>query len=479
MSFPKLELVLILLVLGMFSISFSVTGAVNTPSTQLLIQKLSSPISINGDADFANQAKANGWLGNGSKSNPYTIENLTFNQSVIQNDIVIQNVQSSFIIRNNTFLDFSTGILINSSSAGTIENNNFNGLSQGIIIQNSTSIKIENNTISNTHWGIMVFKSSLINIGLNKVINGIMLGISIDNSNKSLIEGNLIFNINSPAVLSLYKCQNVTLLANTIINTKHSYGIEVQFSVDINITKNVVSGNGPYSFYLKSNSRINLTLNKGYNNSIQYFLLNTTLIQNRMNAFQSRIARNLTYLEGTSGHILNWTFLDSSPFKFVVYKNNTLFKTGNWVSNISSIINFDGLSKGIYNMTIVYTNGYGDSVSYLVWVTVLYNPTPTPTPSPSPTPTTPVPSPTPTPAPSPTPTPTTPVPSPTPTPPPSPSPTPTPSPPTQSLPPSGSSSNSPNPTPPVFSPTLPTPGFVGAIVLVSLLVIVYGKRRKK
>ncbi len=38
----------------------------------------SSPIIINGNDDFRQQARVNGWLGDGSRENPYLLENLYF-----------------------------------------------------------------------------------------------------------------------------------------------------------------------------------------------------------------------------------------------------------------------------------------------------------------------------------------------------------------------------------------------------------------
>ncbi|MFX0062145.1 MAG: hypothetical protein ACFFC7_08140, partial [Candidatus Hermodarchaeota archaeon] len=60
-----------------------------------------SPISIVNDTDFANQALAESWLGNGSSNNPYRIENYTIDQANAADDCIrIFNTTVHFIIQN-------------------------------------------------------------------------------------------------------------------------------------------------------------------------------------------------------------------------------------------------------------------------------------------------------------------------------------------------------------------------------------------
>ena len=62
----------------------------------------SNPISINGNADFANQASINSWPGSGIASDPYIIENVEITTSLSSiNAISIQNTNVYFLIRNS------------------------------------------------------------------------------------------------------------------------------------------------------------------------------------------------------------------------------------------------------------------------------------------------------------------------------------------------------------------------------------------
>jgi parallel beta-helix repeat protein len=68
-----------------------------------------SPIYINGDADFANQAAANGWNGTGTSADPYIIENYDINGFGAGYSIRIMNTRVNFSIQNCTLHDASGG----------------------------------------------------------------------------------------------------------------------------------------------------------------------------------------------------------------------------------------------------------------------------------------------------------------------------------------------------------------------------------
>ncbi|MHA2366305.1 MAG: hypothetical protein ACXAC7_20280, partial [Candidatus Hodarchaeales archaeon] len=70
----------------------------------------SSPISIDGNGDFATKASSNGWIGDGSVSNPYILEHLVITTSVESTHAIsIQNTDVYFILRNSTLTATGTG----------------------------------------------------------------------------------------------------------------------------------------------------------------------------------------------------------------------------------------------------------------------------------------------------------------------------------------------------------------------------------
>ncbi len=402
----KVKLLILLLIIGgLWEVSLSYNQSIPVlalspaphPSKTLSPLKVSPPISIYGDTDFANQAMVNGWLGNGSKSNPYIIKDLIIDGGGKNNGISISNTKVYFKLSNNTITNTSRGIFLYFSGNSTVNGNFVNKTRDyGVFLYFSGNSTVSGNTVSNSNTkGIFLYSSHNSTISGNR-INSSNQGIYLYSSNSLVIKGNLFTNCNES--LYLLRSQDSQLIQN--IFCRNCFPI------------------------VDSGLRISY----------------------RFNLMQPNNTNDMTFLEKSSGHTLNWTILDDKPGTYILYKNSTIFKSGTWSSGVATNVSFDGLTHGTYNMTIVFTNGYGDSVSYLIWVNVLYNPN---LPTPSPTPTTPEPSPTPTPTPNPTPT--TPVPSSTPT-----------------------------ITPPTSTPTLPIPGFLLILTLAVLIFVgVSSKKRKR
>ncbi len=108
-------------------------------------------ISINNDTDFRNQAKNEGWKGNGTEDDPYIIENYD-----ISNPngcaIYINYTISHFIIRNCSLHDSESGIYFSDVSNGQIYNNTIYNNMNGTYLEWSTGLNIffHNNFINNT-----------------------------------------------------------------------------------------------------------------------------------------------------------------------------------------------------------------------------------------------------------------------------------------------------------------------------------------
>jgi hypothetical protein len=79
---------------------------------------------------------------------------------------------------------------------------------------------------------------------------------------------------------------------------------------------------------------------------------------------------DITYLEGTTGHKLNWTAIDSHPETYTILQDGMEIKTGNWVSNVPTILEIDGLTKGVYVFKLTLFDQSNNSASHTVTVTV-------------------------------------------------------------------------------------------------------------
>ena len=200
------------------------------------------PIHISNNSDFANQAIANLWEGNGSVSDPYIIEGLnitTMGASAIHigNTTVFFEITGCLIIGGNigillenvthakvwnTIIRYSdsSGVLVSESDNVKVTNNTIVGIggadSTGLYSLGSNYCEFSNNTIGAVSgWvilidyshncsvtdnylsmagydGIRLRDSSENNITLNEVTHSHLSGIKLGNSHKCRIEQNIV-----------------------------------------------------------------------------------------------------------------------------------------------------------------------------------------------------------------------------------------------------------------------------------------------
>ena len=81
---------------------------------------------------------------------------------------------------------------------------------------------------------------------------------------------------------------------------------------------------------------------------------------------------DLTYSEGAVGNYINWRASDPNPSSYSIYFEEELLYAGLWNSSSEILsVNVDGLTVGIYNYTIVFGNGLGNSSTDTVYVEVV------------------------------------------------------------------------------------------------------------
>jgi len=89
---------------------------------------------------------------------------------------------------------------------------------------------------------------------------------------------------------------------------------------------------------------------------------------------------DISFYEGTTGHEIAWSASDVHPDSYVIYKNGTLYDTGDWTDTGDVItVDLDQLSLGTFNFTVVFTDEVGNTGTDTVMVTVLMESTTTTT----------------------------------------------------------------------------------------------------
>ena len=165
------------------------------------------------------------------------------------NGIRIENIESSIIANNIISNNLNIGIHYLNSTGEILDNiisNNqpFNGArGQGIRLENS-SFKINDNTIvENADMGIFILES----IGLiekNTISNNDFIAIRIElNSDINIIDNKIERNVEGGLLVKNSKCS----IKENVINNNDSRGIEIVNGINLEITENIVNGNGKFS----------------------------------------------------------------------------------------------------------------------------------------------------------------------------------------------------------------------------------------
>jgi hypothetical protein len=83
---------------------------------------------------------------------------------------------------------------------------------------------------------------------------------------------------------------------------------------------------------------------------------------------------DVEYVVGTTGNILEWQCSDTYPRTFEIFIGSDFHSSGTWSSDVSIILNIDGLAVGEYNYTIVVMDVSGNSVSHTIKIRVIADP---------------------------------------------------------------------------------------------------------
>jgi parallel beta-helix repeat protein len=79
---------------------------------------------------------------------------------------------------------------------------------------------------------------------------------------------------------------------------------------------------------------------------------------------------DITYEEGTTGHIISWNATDNNPGNYIIYREGVEVDSGSWTSGVAITINVDGLTVGSYNYTIKVTDAFNNTATDTVLVDV-------------------------------------------------------------------------------------------------------------
>jgi len=252
----------------------------------------SLPIVISNDIDFANQAIANLWDGNGSVSNPYIIEgvNITTTGTFA---IHIGNTTVFFEIRGCLIISGTAGIILENLTHATIWNNTIQDTNgHGLVVGESNGVKVTNNTVYNiigvdsaglysfssdyceysnntidvvNGWGILADYSNNCSITQNTVNEVLHDGIRLRDSSENNITLNVITSGTSGIKLgNSHEC----ILVENLVGYSLADGISIEVSFNCSVIDNVLFESGSYSLDVSGDSTDIIT-NTFYRSQLQ------------------------------------------------------------------------------------------------------------------------------------------------------------------------------------------------------------------
>ncbi|MHA1974174.1 MAG: NosD domain-containing protein [Candidatus Hodarchaeales archaeon] len=355
-----------------------------------------TPFNIN-DLTLKDLALVEGWYGDGSQSNPYTISwyNITGNQD---ERLIIINSNSSFLIEKNILAHGEIAISATFLHDCIIKNNTIFNSTWGIKLQDSVNITLSNNEIKECQEAGIAFISSSFSTAVNNTLVKNHIGITVD--------GNISQEITYSTNISIYSNH----FKNNIF-----YGLSIIRAVNSNIILNFFDGNYGYGVSLgklANNSLLyhNCFLNNGDKNSqaIDNGTTNTwfDISLQEGNLWYDLTGSSYYTIDGISGSIdlwplnilsitsptgfsmplgepdqlLIWTQTKTNvwnrPIFYELYDNGSKIEIDEWSGNTVVFMLENLKPHGIHNLTLVviYQNSFNYRDRYTtisVWMNIL------------------------------------------------------------------------------------------------------------
>lgn len=288
------------------------------------------------DANNWTKAINDGWVtGEGTKDNPYLIENLFVDTNNIGTALSIRNSKFDYFTINNSILvggpDYS-GLELYNTNNGTIENSTFKSNKYGINLQaRSMQNSISQNTINVNSYGIYLSAMSMGNsIMGNGIIDNLVGGIFAETTSSMNI---IVMNY---FLQNAIQAEDNSSTSNMWNSTMFGNFWDDYSGID-NDTDSI--GDDPY------------TINDDVKDFKPIFNYDPMIMP----------SMNHSNVVGSVDNFINWTVMDMFYFNasYEIYRNGALIEEENNWDPQEIEINIDSLEVGPYNFTLKVYDGLG------------------------------------------------------------------------------------------------------------------------
>ena len=349
-------------------------------------------IKIIGDDDFY---ELNGvFRGKGDVANPYVIDNCTVDADGSNYGIIIEFTTSTFIIRNSTILNASTGNIYEESVGiylmfvqnGYVENNTIRNVDTGIILYSSRNVVLSGNIIYGRFRGIYVTGNFNNKIDRNNTVNGFpvyyyynLKNFNIENlkvgdvtivecskfeiKNVEMVNGDGIriinsvdghisdFEINSSIGVEVNRSTSIIIEDGSVNNSLIHGGVQVYSSTIVKII-NVKVSESYNGFYIKYSDNVTIKNSKGMRNTYNGVYQLDSSVEIKNCEFGDNTIDGIHIMNSEYTNIENSHIYDNQRYGIMIYRSDNITVSGNKIENNSDYGVYLSSSRGC----VIYYN---------------------------------------------------------------------------------------------------------------------------
>ncbi len=356
------SLVILLVILVVPTRAHVVTPSESDTNPTTFNYQSSNPIIITSDSDF----DLLGFPGNGTQEDPFLIEGL--NISSFTQTILVSNTSVFFEIRACLLThigDLTQNVVFDHVRNGAIRDSYVLGGDSGVFLRYAIGVVVENTTICGASIGVDLLDSSFCSI-FNNMVHSCNSGITIDSSLNCTVAGNMVYENLLFGIVISFSAANNFVFNNTFGHNGFLENPDILTSEAMDYSFSTAWDNGVD----RGNNWTRYDGNGTYVVPVNGAVDNYPSVFNYTKAPSIVGSPNMVYVEGTTGHELQWNASDLFPTRYEFYINEELNESGWWTGTTFNFI-IDGLPTDVYNVTLAVYNIYGNRSRDLVVVNVL------------------------------------------------------------------------------------------------------------